>query len=154
MAKYAGVGRHLMALEILGEGDKVVMWAKMLIAAEWLYLCAAALPKLCVLTLYLRIFVSRSSRIACQVLAVIIVSTFIAGGLTGSLGCHPLSYFWDKTIEGGYCINTNAFFRWISFPNILTDVAMLCLPLPLVWNLHASNGQKVGLTITFLTGSV
>ncbi|MCJ1252191.1 hypothetical protein MMC30_009431 [Trapelia coarctata] len=31
---------------------------------------------------------------------------------------------------------------------------MLVLPLPVIWHLHTNINQKIGLTITFLTGSV
>jgi hypothetical protein len=154
MAQHAGVGRHLVVLELVGEGDKVTLWGKLLLTAEWLYLLSVALPKLCILTFYLRVFVNKGTRILVYVLAGVIISTFVAGGLTGTLGCQPLAFFWDPTIEGGHCININAFFRWISLPNILTDMAMLIMPLPTVWKLHLSMNRKIGLTVTFLTGSV
>ncbi|KUJ10452.1 uncharacterized protein LY89DRAFT_656229 [Mollisia scopiformis] len=37
---------------------------------------------------------------------------------------------------------------------ILTDVAMLLLPLPVVWSLHGSRTLQVGIAITFATASV
>ena len=153
MTKYAGVGRHLLALEAT-DPVKVVNWAKFLIAVEWIYLAAVTLPKLSILSMYLRVFTTKPYRMSAYILAVILVLTFLVGGLTGSLGCQPLAFFWNPTIPGGHCININAFFRWISLPNILTDVAMLVLPQPLIWNLQISRNQKIGLTVTFLTGSV
>jgi hypothetical protein len=45
-------------------------------------------------------------------------------------------------------------YTWFSIPNLVTDVAMLALPLPAIWTLKMSRGQKVGLTLTFLTGSM
>ena len=153
MTKYGGVGRHLPALE-LTDPTKVVSWAKFLIAVEWIYLAAAILPKLAILSMYLRIFTARSYRMSVYILAAVLIMTFLAGGLTGSLGCQPLAFFWDPTIPGGHCININAFFRWISLPNILTDIAMLVLPQPLIWTLQVTRNQKIGLTLTFLTGSV
>lgn len=47
-----------------------------------------------------------------------------------------------------------AFVRWSTLPNILTDVIMLILPLPSIWNLQLRTPLKIGLTITFLTGSL
>ena len=153
MVKYGGVGRHLPALAVL-DPIRITYWAKMLLAAEWLYLIAVTLPKLCVLSVYLRIFTTKSYRRAVYILAAIITLNAVAGCLTGTLACQPLNYTWDKTIPGGHCININAFYRWISLPNILTDLAMLILPIPLVWSLHTSTSRKIGLTITFLTGSL
>ncbi|KAG9228946.1 hypothetical protein BJ875DRAFT_216408 [Amylocarpus encephaloides] len=154
MVKYAGVGRHLKALGLLGEGYKIFRWAKCLIAAGWLYVTAVTLPKLCVLVLYVRIFDSRFYRWACVILATLMIVNSLISGLVGTLGCRPLSFLWDKSILGGKCININLFFRWVSFPNIVTDFAVLVLPLPMVWNLHTSRNQKVGLLLTFGTASV
>lgn len=153
MTKYAGVGRHVLALEAT-DPSKVVLWAKLILAAEWAYLAAVTLPKLSILSMYLRIFTTKPYRRSAYVLGAILIMTFLAGGLTGTLGCQPLAFFWDPTIPGGHCININAFFRWISLPNILTDLAMLVLPQPLIWTLHITRTQKIGLTLTFLTGSV
>ena len=68
--------------------------------------------------------------------------------------CKPIALAWDKTIEGGSCIDMVAFFRYSIIPDIVTDVGMLILPLPIVWNLHASFAQRAGLTAVFLTGSM
>ena len=153
MTKYGGVGRHLLALELTNPA-KIVVWAKFLIAIEWIYLAAITFPKLCILSIYLRIFITKAYRMTVYTLGMTVILTFIGGGLAGSLGCQPLAYFWDHTIPGGHCFNTNAFFRWISLPNVLTDVIMLVLPLPFIWALHMTRNQKIGLTVTFLTGSV
>ena len=153
MTRYGGVGRHLLALEAT-DPNKVVDWAKLLVAVEWIYFAAVTLPKLSILSMYLRIFTTKPYRRSVYVLAVVLILNFIVGGLTGSLGCQPLAFFWNNSIPGGHCINITAFFRWISLPNILTDVIMLALPQPLIWTLKITRDQKIGLTLTFLTGSV
>jgi hypothetical protein len=73
---------------------------------------------------------------------------------TAIFQCSPIAYAWDKSIKRGTCINELNYFRWISLPNVITDLAMLILPLPLVWKLHTSSGQKVGLTVIFITDGV
>jgi hypothetical protein len=45
-------------------------------------------------------------------------------------------------------------FRYGSIPNIVTDVVMLILPMPLIWGLHVSTKVKIGLLVTFLLGSM
>ncbi|KAK4693586.1 hypothetical protein P7C71_g3843, partial [Lecanoromycetidae sp. Uapishka_2] len=47
-----------------------------------------------------------------------------------------------------------AFTRWPSLPNILSDVVMLILPMPTIWNLHLKPQLKIGLIITILAGSL
>ena len=68
--------------------------------------------------------------------------------------CSPVAYEWDKTKPGGKCVDQLAFDRWLSLPNILIDVMMLAVPLPLVWTLRISSGNKIGLTMLFVVGSM
>jgi len=53
----------------------------------------------------------------------------------------------------GKCIDLHATFLAISVPSILTDVAILALPLPQVWKLQTNTTQKVSLSFIFLLGS-
>lgn len=68
--------------------------------------------------------------------------------------CSPVQYAWDKTIEGGSCFDQQAFYRYVSPPNILTDVLILVMPLPFVWKLHTRMTQKLALTGVFLLGGL
>ena len=78
----------------------------------------------------------------------------MANVVAGLTICTPLDYLWDKSIARGHCINVAAFYRYAPMPNIFTDLAMLLLPLPLIWRLQTSRSTKIGLTFTFLTGSM
>ena len=153
MIRIAGVGYHLPAV-LRADPEKVILWAKCLVAMEWIYGLAVVLPKLAILGFYLRIFVTKPYRRTTHLLIGAVVCTFLATGLTAMFQCIPLSYIWDKTNPNGRCFNVLAFYRWISLPNILTDTSMLILPIPMVWKLNASSNKKVGLTIGFLTGSM
>ena len=57
-------------------------------------------------------------------------------------------------MEGANCVDKQALFRYSSLPNILSDVAMLVIPMPTVWALHTSTRLKIGLTIAFAVGSL
>jgi hypothetical protein len=152
MIKFGGAGWHTVALHVLEKDGTILLWSRMLLAAEWLYFLSVALPKICILTLYLRIFIHEAFRAICYAMITIITCTFLVNGLTGTLVCpmrtsvSPLS---------GHCdLDTGLFFRWASFPNIITDIVMLVLPLPTVWGLHLPKTQKLGLTVTFVMGSM
>ncbi|TVY56441.1 hypothetical protein LCER1_G001491 [Lachnellula cervina] len=154
MVKFGGGGRHVFALQILGEGDTIALWTKMILGIEWVYFLAVCLPKLCILTLYLRIFNKERLRATCYSMATIIICNFLVSGLTVSLACPVLSYFSAMNGGASCSFNMNYFTRWISVPNIITDVVMLILPLPTIWELHLPKIQKLGLTLTFLMGSI
>lgn len=132
----------------------IVNWAKCLVAVECIYCIAVVFPKLFILSLYLRIFTTKPYRTAAYVLAGLLTANGIAGIATSLVSCVPLPARWNPTLTGAKCIQVDPFWRWISFINIFTDVVMLGLPLPVIWNLHTSRNQKVGLTFVFLTGSL
>ncbi len=134
--------------------ETLVTWAKFLVVNPLVYLPAVTLPKLAMLAIYLRVFTHRPDRIACYVLGAVLTASWLANTIVGFIDCIPLAYLWDKTIPGGRCIDTNSWFIWASLVNIITDVAMLLLPLPSVWQMHTSTNVKIGLTVTFATGGV
>ena len=73
------------------------------------------------------------------------------------LQCQPVSDFWDRfspTATGPFrCgVNVNQFFDGNSIPNIVTDAALLVLPMPFIWQLHLPRAQKVALTSVFILG--
>lgn len=115
---------------------------------------AIVLPKLAILCLYLRLFTGKIHQYAVYVTATVLILTWVIYfGLQMGI-CTPFSFHWDKSIPHGKCLNEFAMFIWIGIPSIVTDLAMIILPLPIIWGLQTSTSQKIGLTITFLTGSV
>lgn len=148
-----GVGHHEAALA-LTDPEKLVLATKFFFVLSLLYLAAVVFPKLAILAIYLRIFVQPRFRTACYILAMLVIANWVGNTVAGLLMCKPLQYFWDHTITGGHCFHIKERRCWASLINIITDVAMLVLPLPIIWKLHTSRSVKIGLTITFATGSV
>ncbi|KAA8649430.1 hypothetical protein EYZ11_011748 [Aspergillus tanneri] len=147
---YGGVGLHeARVLQI--DPEMIVVWGKFIIIIPLLYTGTVVPQKLSILYLYLSIFTQKAFRIICYVTGAIILANWIATFVAGCLSCQPLSYFWTKQ---GRCFDINSFFRWAGFANILTDVIMLILPIPVVWQLHASVRLKLGILFTLLLGSV
>ena len=102
----------------------------------------------------MRIFPVRMFRILAYIVGAIVLGHGIGVLLAAIFQCSPIAYTWDRTIVGGSCFNQEAFYRYVSPPNILTDVLILVMPLPYVWKLHTRVGQKVALTGIFLLGSL
>ena len=150
--RVSGIGYHLEAV-LLQDVSRYIAWAKCVFAAEQLYLAAVALPKLSILCLYLRIFVEQRSRALAYILVVVVVLNWTTFTVAGFLQCVPFSHLWNKRIPG-HCVNIPLALQMTCVPNIVIDVAMLALPMPMVWNLKASRPQKIGLTVVFLAGSL
>ena len=153
--RHGDVGHHIEAVEEMAP-EKVVYWGRMsLIAVPVLYAPVVTFPKLVILAIYLRIFVDKPSRIVCYIVAIITIFACVINIPLSIWQCSPPAFVWDKTIEGGYCaVNVQGHLIWGSFPNIVTDLVILILPLPVIWRLHTSSRIKARLTITFLVGSV
>ena len=148
-----GVGRHLAAV-IQSDPSKEINWGQAVFAFDILYCLAANLPKLSTLTLYLRIFTKGKSRFACHVLIFMVIAAMIAYTGIAVFACSPVAFQWDRSIQGGHCIDIEAAYKSSSAPQIATDVAIMILPIPTVAKLQASTSRKIGILAIFLVGSL
>jgi hypothetical protein len=154
MVAGGGVGHHA-GWVLQNEPEAVRLFMKLQIPHITIYAAAVTFPKLAILGLFLRIFTKQWHRVCCQLLIVLVAATGIAVVIVTCFQCRPLAYLWDpEGHPGARCIDINAFWRWGSFPNIITDVMILLLPVPCIWKLQLSTRDKVGLIVTFATGSV
>ena len=67
--------------------------------------------------------------------------------------CSPRVKIWDDKVPGR-CLNIDALYLASATFNMVSDVAMLSVPLWLIWNLQMSVERKVGASAIFATGSL
>jgi len=67
--------------------------------------------------------------------------------------CNPVNGFWDRSIPST-CIDSTKFFIGNAVPNMVTDTAILVLPVRMVWRLQMSKKRKVAVSGMFLLGSL
>ncbi|KAI1357673.1 hypothetical protein F5Y08DRAFT_323759 [Xylaria arbuscula] len=152
--KTAGVGHHVEYL-LETNPQLVTNFLKYLVAISTWYATTESLAKLAICLLYKKLFPQRSIHILVNITIAVLIAASIAGGLADLFGCTPFEAHWGTLEEQArYCIDTEALFVWGSFPNIVTDVVMLLIPIPVVAKLQASPGLKFGLVVTFLFGSI
>ena len=100
----------------------------------------------------MQIFPSRRFRFTCfGVMAfnfVFLVSTILAECLI----CRPLSYRWDLAIKGASCGNEQALTMYTAGLNLLQDVIVVFLPMPILWGLQMAPHKKLGVTCIFGVG--
>ncbi|KAL9085408.1 MAG: hypothetical protein Q9159_004697 [Coniocarpon cinnabarinum] len=128
------VGYHLLAVEET-HPDAIPVWAKTLIATPIIYSVAVCLPKLVLLLLYHRVFTTRTFHIANYLVMTMVIVIALVDIFLGAFQCTPVNKLWDHTVEGT-CIDIPQAYRYGTLPNAITD------------------GVKIGLSLTFLTGSV
>lgn len=124
-------------------------------AFSFLYPFAAALPKLSILFMYRKIFNIHvwTRRIVDCLIAFMIVNC-ISWFVPSAMVCRPISDYWKLDGSQKNCLNTGILGTWISFPHIVTDLIIMVLPLPILWNTQLKLAKKIGLIITFLAGSI
>ena len=151
--KNAGVGYHAAYLEKT-DPSKLMQWGKYLLAISTLTFGCVNLPKLAILALFHRLFPNKSNRTAVYVLMATLILLLVSLVTATLAACHPFAANWNLDLPDAHCVNKEALFRYGSLPNIITDGVMLVLPLRVTWNLQTTTRLKVGLTITFLIGSL
>lgn len=126
---------------------------KMLVAYELIYATSISTIKVSVMLFYLRVFVNPSLRKATKAALIFVGLWSIGNILQVFLICRPFVKTYSLTAEG-VCGNQVASFIAIGAFNIISDVMILTLPLPSVWQLKMSTGRKLGLSCVFLIGLV
>ncbi len=67
--------------------------------------------------------------------------------------CDLTTLYWDRT-SYGLCINMEAFLLSTAILNLFTDIAILILPISVVWKLQIKKSQKVAISGIFLLGGL
>lgn len=154
MVNHGGVGHHTVWVEA-EDPEAIITFMKLQIPLTVMYAMAVMFPKLAILGLYLRIFTKQWHRVSCFTLIAVVSATGVSIAIVTCLQCRPISALWDVVADQEtQCIDIPLFWRWGSFPNIMTDLLMLTLPIPCIWRLQLSTRDKIGLVLTFATGSV
>ncbi|KAL8942327.1 MAG: hypothetical protein Q9211_001444 [Gyalolechia sp. 1 TL-2023] len=148
-----GLGRHIW----VAPKDARVVWAQGLFVSELSYELIMCSTKFSLLAFYWRIFKQSKIRIPIYVLVAVVSCWGIAGILVILLQCQPVSEYWNRfavTDSAPHCgVNITQFFYGVAIPNILTDAALLVLPMPFIWKLHLPRAQKLALTSIFILGA-
>lgn len=117
-----------------------------------LYLLSILGYRLALLLMYLRLFgVSTPFRYATWAVMFFVTGYLFSNFITLLFGCTPISKYW-KHDQPGHCINlAQADYAYGSM-NVVSDILMFLLPLPMVWQLRLSPKEKFGLFLVFMSG--
>ncbi|KAI0108737.1 hypothetical protein F4776DRAFT_643591 [Hypoxylon sp. NC0597] len=143
--KYGG-GRHILFVTNLR------MVQILNIADEHTYAYTMAFIKLSILRLYGSIFVSQRFNYCLWVIAAVMIAWAISCGLASVLQCMPISHTWDPLMREDSCINYGVSLLVSGVINIVTDFAILAIPIPMVLRLQISKQKKWLLIFTFAMG--
>lgn len=146
----AGLGKHAPAVPL----ETAITFAKWLFASQFVYVALIAMIKTSVILMYLRIFPSENFRIYAFILQAVVIAWAIAICFVAIFQCSPIEKAWLGQLVEGHCIDIGASFIGNAVPNIITDIAILCLPIVQVWKLQMNLTQRLSICFVFLLGSL
>lgn len=114
------------------------------------------LVKSTILLLYIRVLgtCDRTRNGAIGLIVFVFIYCF-AASLGTVFACTPRQRIWDVTVHGGRCIDIKTLLVAVAALNVVSDILILLLPMPLVWYfLRIPRRQKTALTAVFMTGSL
>jgi len=152
MVKIGGVGYHVAAVPVI----TFQTWLQLSKVLEFTYTPAVMFAKLAALFLYHQIFeVPVYRRVIIGIGVIVVLQGVISIVLAFSI-CRPFRYFWTQAVDinDGTCGDVMLFYKSYSIPSLLTDVAMLVLPWPILLKLRMPTSEKIGLILTFLAASL
>ncbi|KAF2088462.1 hypothetical protein K490DRAFT_2949, partial [Saccharata proteae CBS 121410] len=142
-----GMGLHADTLPT----NNVVMVAKYLMIAEILYVINLVLTKISILYMYYRLFPLRAMKRWSWAIGGFCIAWVITIVFVFIFLCVPIQKMWYTTLPG-HCVNQVGTWCANAASTILTDCAILVLPMPHVWRLQVDKTQRVLLVIMFALG--
>lgn len=151
--KYSGIGYHIAYLNATNP-NLIVLERKFRLMQAYIYVVTANLPKISILILYRRLFTPTILRLISTAMIWVLAIVIVVKILLVSFVCRPFAANWDQDNPGSKCLNMQSVSSLSTLPNIITDVVMLLLPVPVIWSLHTKLITKIQLTFTFALGSL
>ncbi|KAH9884555.1 hypothetical protein F4778DRAFT_787663 [Xylariomycetidae sp. FL2044] len=146
LAKGSGIHQEVLPV------DEVISFMKNLYVYMLIWAVGVFSVKVGILLFYWRVFHTRAFRIGALTVGGFSVGIFLSNFFSFALQCSPVAKFFDHTVAG-QCIDQHTFYLASAIINVLGDVAVLLLPLPVVWRLHTSRSKKWSLSFLFLLGA-
>ncbi|SMR44732.1 unnamed protein product [Zymoseptoria tritici ST99CH_3D1] len=144
---FNGGGQHMGTITPT-EG---IRQGKAFYASVILYNASLLMSKLSILLQYLRIFPQKGFRVVCYVVLGIVAAYATFAILTAIFACNPIRSFWDQSVQGTCLPRFPIWFANSAF-NIISDIAIALIPMPLLDKLGMPKNTKRALQLVFLLG--
>ena len=126
----------------------------MVLSCQCCYLGATWIVKTSILLLYRRLFGCKRwfNRLIWLMIGFIAVNQILQLFLS-VFSCRPVNALWNMTLRGD-CININLAALIFGSLNVVIDLILLIMPIPLVWRLRIEMRWRLQLVAIFLLGSL
>ncbi|KAF7895771.1 uncharacterized protein EAF01_009733 [Botrytis porri] len=146
----ADMGHHLLWIQ----PAKLVIGLKVLYAVDIINILALSIPKLAILFLYKRLFItSKLTNHAIKGATYAVYAFIIVLEAIAIFQCVPISdAFKIGPRKSRRCIDNMVVLTWATVPSIVTDIVIFLIPVPVVWKLNVSLRFKIELAVEFIIG--
>lgn len=113
--------------------------------------------KLSILLQYLRVFVpSRKANMGMFLAVYSVILAMLIFYLVDTAFniflCRPRQKLWDPLMDGGSCYDLFASMQATAIFNVVSDIAILVLPISTIWKLQIPPKKKMAIFVVFATG--
>lgn len=119
-----------------------------------LYNLSLTLAKISLVLQYARIFAGKRFRLACWLIMGFIIASGIWAIFSAIFNCIPVHSFWDISYVGGHCMDKKFMWFFTASLNLLTDIILVAMPMPVLKSLQLPKKQKIGLMCIFGLGGL
>ncbi|KAL3421569.1 hypothetical protein PVAG01_08015 [Phlyctema vagabunda] len=144
-----GLGKHN---DQLTPEDQIKMLKHLWINIVF-YNASLGLTKTSILLQYLRVFVGTRIRFACWFSIGVVFCYAMWAIFSNLFACTPIAFTWDKSLHG-HCIERKFLWLFNASFNIISDVVILVLPMPVLSSLKLPRKQKFVLMAIFAAGGL
>lgn len=121
-------------------------------ASGILWAIAVAMIRSSIIFLYIRIFPSRSFRLACYAILTLNVAFSIGFVVADSLECRPFACLWDPSVACNSCFKQFLLENFQAGFSLTLDITVVFLPTPMLWGLQMPARKKALLSGMFGLG--
>ncbi|KAK7744111.1 hypothetical protein SLS53_003632 [Cytospora paraplurivora] len=137
-----GAGLHMVD----ATPEETTIALKLFIPAPLMWASSTFFVKLSILFFYISIFTMPRLRTAVYIVITLTVALILSVILRSFLLCRPFAYTWDKTIPGGVCGSQTKSYLAIAVANLFIDLALVSMPMPILWRLKMPVEKKVAVS--------
>jgi hypothetical protein len=118
-----------------------------------IYMLCNGFVKLSLLTFYLHLSPQKWFRVSVWISIGIVALYTVIITFMMFFNCSPPNKAFNFSVQGGSCIDAAILYMATAVSNIITDVMLFILPIPMVYQLHMPKLQKAGAIVVFGIGS-
>lgn len=118
-----------------------------------IWVTAVTIIRSSIISLYVHIFPARSFGFACIGFSALNAVSFVSTILATCLICRPITYRWDLSLHSGSYGSQQSLDLFVAIFNLLLDITVVALPMPILWGLQMAVSKKILLSGMFGLGT-